>query len=163
MDPILFPITYKCNLSCKYCPLKDSRDEPDIETCLELIKDTEEEWIYITGGEPLLVKNLEEICNKIRSFGKKVGITTNGTIKNDRIHLFADRVGVSIDGDKEYHNNYRENSFDKAVEFLKNIIGKVETVLMFTLFPENEHCKEYIENLANTLKVDHLQVTKGIV
>jgi len=163
MDPILFPVTYKCNLDCKYCPMKNSRPEPDMDKCIELLKDTHEEWVYLTGGEPLLLDNIEEICNRIKSLGKKVGITTNGTIKNDRIHLFADRVGVSIDGDKDYHNEYRENSFDKAVEFLKNIVGKVETVLMFTLFPENEHCQEFIEDLANSLNVDHLQITKGIV
>jgi len=161
--PILFPVTYKCNLDCKYCYLKNSGPEPDLDKCLELIKNAEEEWIYLTGGEPLLVKNLEEICNKMKSYGKKIGITTNGTIKNYDIVNFTNRVGVSIDGNKEYHNIYRQNSFDQAVDFLKNMVGKTETVLMFTKFKENEDQVDYIEDLANTIGVDHLQITKGIV
>ncbi len=163
-NPILFPITYKCNLSCEFCKAKDSsREEPDIKKSLELIKNSDEEWIFITGGEPLMVDNIEDICNEIKSYGKKVGLTTNGTINNSRLHLFTDRVGVSIDGNKKYHNEYRNNSFDNAVNFLKSLIGKVETVLMFTKFEENKNQEDYIIQLAEDIGVDHLQITKGIV
>lgn len=162
MNIILFPITYKCNLSCKYCPMKDAGREPNLDKCLELIKSSDCEWLYITGGEPLMVKRIEEICTKIRSFGKKVALSTNGTIDNDRLPFFVDRVGVSIDGDRKYHNEYRQGSYDKAVSFLGNMVNKVETVLMFTLFPENEHCIDSVKSLAYDLDVDHLQVVRGV-
>jgi len=108
-----------------------------------------------------MVENIEKICLTIKSFGKKIGITTNGTINNERLPLFADRVGVSIDGDEKYHNEYRQGTYKKAVEFLSKLVGKVETVFMFTLFPENEHCLAFIENLSNKLNVDYLQITKA--
>lgn len=163
MTPLLFPITYKCNLSCIFCKAKESRREPDLDICLNLIKKATNEWVWITGGEPLLLHNLEKCCNEIRKSGKKVGITTNGTILNDRIHLFADRVGVSIDGNKKYHDTYRDNSYDKAVEFLKSIVGKVESVLMFTKFKENTHLLDCVIDLGHNIGVDVLQVEKGIV
>ena len=160
-NPILFPITYKCNLKCTFCKVKGS--EPMINKCLDLIKKETNEWVYITGGEPLLHPDIENICTEIKSYGKNIGITTNGTIKNDRIHLFADRVGVSIDGDKFYHDKYRDNSFESAIEFIKSIIGKVETVLMFTLFEENRHLVNWVQYFGKWLNVDYVQVTKGIV
>lgn len=160
--PIIFPITYKCNLSCKYCPAKDSQPEPDIDKCLELIKKSKKRWVWITGGEPLLVENIEEICKKIKSFGKKIGITTNGTINNDRIHLFADRVGVSIDGNREYHNIYRHGSYDQAVSFLKNLVGKVQTVLCFTLFEENKKYIDHVKELGKQLNVDYVQIVDAV-
>lgn len=164
MVPLLFPITYKCNLECANCTMKDSEPEPDIDICLGLIENLKNiEWVYITGGEPLMVENLEEICNTIRSFGKKIAISTNGTIENDRIHLFADRVGVSIDGTPGWHDKYRgKGNYKKALDFLKGIIGKVETVLMFTKYPENEHCEEFIRELGKEINVDNLQISKGI-
>ncbi|HUX58632.1 MAG TPA: radical SAM protein [Bacteroidales bacterium] len=158
---LLFPITYKCNLSCRFCSMKDSRREPVIDKCIKLIKSSKNDWVWLTGGEPLMVENIEKICLTIKSFGKKIGITTNGTINNERLPLFADRVGVSIDGDEKYHNEYRQGTYKKAVEFLSKLVGKVETVFMFTLFPENEHCLAFIENLSNKLNVDYLQITKA--
>lgn len=158
---LLFPITYKCNLDCKLCDQRNSRPEPDMDICIDLIKESKSEWVWLTGGEPLLVKNLENICLTIKSFGKKIGITTNGTINNERLPLFTDRIGVSIDGDEKYHNEYRQGSYKQAVKFLKGWVGKIETVFMFTLFPENQHCLSYIKRLAGNLNVNYLQITKA--
>lgn len=163
MEPLLLPITYKCNLKCKFCKERDKNKDPDIIKTLELVRDAPEEWVFLTGGEPLMLSNIELICNIIKSLGKKVGITTNGTIHNDRIHLFADRVGVSIDGNKQYHDKYRDNSFDSATYYLKSIIGKVHTVIMFTLFEENKHLENWIRAYYEAVGADDLQITKGIV
>jgi len=161
MEPLVFPITYECNLDCKYCSLKRSRPEPDMNKSLDLKTGLGSGVTGVTGGEPLLVKNLEEICLKIKSFGKRIGITTNGTIENDRLNVFTDRVGVSIDGDEIYHNEYRQGSYKQAVYFLKEWIGKIETVIMFTLFKENEHCVPFVKSLSETLDVNYLQITKA--
>ena len=143
-----------CNVSGK---------EPVIRKSLQLIKSDDCDWVYITGGEPFLHSGIIDICKKIKSFGKKIGVTTNGTVHNYDIIKYVDRIGVSIDGDKTYHDFYRDNSFDKAFSFLKNIIGKVETVLMFTLFEENKHLVNWVSYFGKWLGVDHIQITKGVV
>lgn len=138
-------------------------EEPDILKTFELIKDADEEWVWLTGGEPMMLSNIELICNIIKSFGKKVGIVTNGTFNNDRIQLFADLVGVSIDGNKQYHDKYRDNSFDAAVKYLKSLVGKVETVLMFTKFKENEHLENWAIAFGEAIGVNNFQSEPGIV
>jgi len=142
--------------------MKNARKEPGMVKCLDLIKKSACEWVWITGGEPLIVDDIEGVCKTIRSYEKKIGLTTNGTVNNQRVPEFIDRLGVSIDGDKKYHDEYRQGSFDKAVSYLKSMVGRVETVLMFTLFPENEQHVDYVKKLGMSLGVDNLQIEKGI-
>lgn len=164
MVPIIFPITYKCNLDCKFCFMKNSHVEPEIPVCLDIIINSPNEWVYVTGGEPLLVDHLEDICMDIKAAGKKVALSTNGTIKNSRLHLFVDRVGVSIDGNKGWHNKYRggKESYDLAVSMLESLVGKIETVLMFTRYSENGHMLNFIKALARQIDVDYLQISRGV-
>lgn len=162
INPIIFPITYQCNLNCKYCCLKDKHDEPKINKCLKLIEESDCDWVWITGGEPLLCDKLQKTCEDIKALGKMVGLTTNGTIENYDIVNYCDRVGVSIDGDKLYHDKYRDSSFDQAIAFLTSLVGQVETVMMFTQFIENRHCLKFIKKKAAELNVDYLQITPGV-
>lgn len=162
INPIIFPITYQCNLDCKYCTLKDKYDEPKVNKCLKLIENSNCDWVWITGGEPLLHKKLQKTCEDIKDMGKMVGLTTNGTIENYDIVNYCDRVGVSIDGDKPYHDKYRDGTYDQAITFLSNLVGKVETVMMFTQFVENRHCLKFIKGKAAELNVDYLQIVPGV-
>jgi len=161
MANLLWQVTFKCNLSCKYCTVKDSMREPNIENDLRLIQSSDCDWVFITGGEPLLRPDIKDICNRIHSFGKKVGLSTNGTIHND-VTKYVDRLGVSIDGERDYHNKYRDGSYDSAVEFLKSIIGKTESVIMYTYFPKYGNQRSYLETLGENIGVDFLQITKGL-
>jgi MoaA/NifB/PqqE/SkfB family radical SAM enzyme len=158
MTPILFPITYKCNLSCKYCKIRDSKKEPDMPKCLSLIKGSKNEWVFITGGEPMLVDCLLEVCSTIRSFGKKIGITTNGTIHNYEILKHVNRIGVSIDGGRDITDANRGlGTFDSAMSFLENCVGKVETAILATTDNDSE-----VSEIADMVGVDYLQVTRAI-
>ena len=80
MNHILFPITYECNLSCAGCCAKSS-EKVNIEACISNIKEKigEIEWVYVTGGEPFTVASLFEVCDTLKEYGFKVGVTTNGT------------------------------------------------------------------------------------
>jgi MoaA/NifB/PqqE/SkfB family radical SAM enzyme len=141
VNHILFPITYKCNLSCEFCISKGNQ-EVDLEVGLKSIKSKsgEVEWVYVTGGEPFLLGDqLFEVCDKIRSYGFKVGVTTNGTFFKPEIADHVDRLGVSLDGDKEYHDAYRGiGVYDKAVSLINAVKGKCETVVMSVYFGKNE-------------------------
>ncbi|MDO8640892.1 MAG: radical SAM protein [Nitrosarchaeum sp.] len=157
MTPILFPITYKCNLSCSYCTVRNSRKEPNIRECLQKIAKSNNDWVFVTGGEPLLLDNIIDVCLKLKIMGKKIGLTTNGTIF-DKFDIIKniDRIGVSIDGSKELTDRYRgKGTFDKAMFFLLQCVGKVETVIMATVKEKNED----IIKIAKDINVDYLQVT----
>jgi len=157
MNPIIFPVTYKCNLNCVYCNVKNSRQEPNIDICLDLINKSDNNWVFITGGEPLLRNDIIDICKNIKSFGKKIGLTTNGTTNNYEILKYIDRIGVSLDGDKEVTDKNRgDGVFEMALNYLKNC-SNIETVIMATIVKPLNDIE--ITKIAEKLNVDYLQVT----
>ena len=78
--------------------------------------------IAITGGEPLLRKDLEEIGAEIYRRGFPWGIVTNGTTLTEKrlqslLHAGLRSVTVSLDGLKESHEWLRgKNTYDKTIK-----------------------------------------------
>jgi MoaA/NifB/PqqE/SkfB family radical SAM enzyme len=164
MNHILFPITYACNLSCKFCAAKNSA-VVDVEQSMSALetKKGEVEWVYITGGEPFLIENLSSICDRIKAMGFKVGVTTNGTIFRPEIANHVDRLGISLDGDKEYHDTYRgEGVFDKALELFYAVKNKCETVIMSTAFKENQEALKKLEPVIEQMDPTYWQVQRDV-
>ena len=100
-------VTQKCNLSCIYChreghkSVKSKELEPDeIAKICEVFRELGIKKLKITGGEPLIRKDLLEILSVLPDFDE-ISITTNGTILKkfafDLKELGVDRVNVSLD------------------------------------------------------------------
>lgn len=83
---------FGCNLRCPYCMngrivvVKPEDWEKPVKTIdLEVIKkhvlETRTEWVMISGGEPTFtpLDKLNNLIDEIRSWGCKIGISTNGT------------------------------------------------------------------------------------
>jgi radical SAM enzyme (rSAM/lipoprotein system) len=86
--------------------------------------------VVITGGEPIVRKDLAACGNQLREHGFRWGIVTNGYAYNEETHkkLIAAGMGsitLSIDGLQENHNWLRNNpkSFEYAVNALDLIIS----------------------------------------
>ena len=78
--------------------------------------------VVITGGEPLLRKDLAECGLQLRKNGFLWGIVTNGYAYDEEMHKKLMRAGmcsitVSLDGLKETHDKFRhrEGSFDRVL------------------------------------------------
>ena len=166
MNHILFPITYQCNLNCEFCCTKYRKNEVvDIDSCLRLLytKVGQVEWVYITGGEPFLIDELPGICKQIKSMGFKVGVTTNGTQYRPYIADCVDRIGISLDGDKEYHDAYRgKGVFDSALKLFAAVKGKCETVIMSTAFRGNEEALKKLKFIVEELDPTYWQVQRDV-
>jgi len=161
---IWFPITWQCNLKCANCCAIKNLDEP-LEPRMEKLREKigEVEWVFITGGEPFMVDNLIEICDEIKAMQFKVGITTNGTIHRPEVAYHVDRIGISIDGDREYHDAYRgEGNFDKSIAFY-NMIKEVdgcETVIMSVAFKDNIDALKKLKPIVEDLDPDYWQIQR---
>jgi len=165
MSHILLQITFDCNLDCGFCSIKDNHRDAFVEECLVNIKKKagEVEWVFITGGEPLLVENLSEICDDLRAFGFKVGVTTNGTIFRPEIAEHVDRIGISIDGDKEFHDKSRgEGVYDKAITLLKAIKDKCETVVMSIALKDNQDALLRLKPIVEKIDPTYWQIRRDI-
>ena len=86
----LIPIR-RCNLSCAYCNEYDDHSKPvpteEMKRRVDLLAEMGTSIITISGGEPLLHPELEEIIRHIRRRGIIAGLITNGYL------LTADRIG----------------------------------------------------------------------
>ena len=108
-------VTDRCNFRCTYCMPKEifDRDYPflphsalltfeEITRVARLFRDQGVEKIRITGGEPLLRKNLERLIAMLAALGNlDLTLTTNGTLLARKARSLADaglkRVTVSLD------------------------------------------------------------------
>ena len=75
-----------CNLRCSYCDTPYARRAEDGRS-LSVAEITEQLGSYgtrhvvVTGGEPLLAEELDELCSKLRAEGKHVTLETAGTVE----------------------------------------------------------------------------------
>ena len=88
----IFIRTSGCNLRCKYCDTKYAYNEGKeltIKQIFEKIKKFSCKKICITGGEPLLQKDIVEILEKLKNKGYHLSIETNGSVSIDRVKEFG--------------------------------------------------------------------------
>lgn len=89
-----------CNLRCKYCDTSYALKITDgnkmsIEEIMEEVKKIGFRNITLTGGEPLIHKDVKELILKLKEEGFKVNIETNGSI--DITDYLIDDVLITMD------------------------------------------------------------------
>lgn len=83
--PSVFVRTSGCNLRCTWCDTKYASWEPEGET-LELDRLMAEvlkypaQHVVLTGGEPMIARDLPELARRLREAGKHITIETAGTV-----------------------------------------------------------------------------------
>lgn len=126
---VVWNITSKCNLRCVHC-YANVNSVSEFDAASSLIDDLSALKIPVllmSGGEPLMHKNIYDIIKYAKSKGIQVSLSTNGTLIDEEVagklkELGVDYVGVSLDGIKETHDLFRgvRGAFEKAVEGLLN-------------------------------------------
>ena len=105
-------VTDKCNLRCRYCMPEDGvckkehtemMTEDEIITAVEAAASLGITKIRITGGEPLVKKNIVSICRRVAAVAgiKEVCLTTNGILLPELARPLKEagvkRLNVSLD------------------------------------------------------------------
>ena len=174
-----FLITYRCNLKCNFCYLyenntvKNKEKEMSFNDVKKIIDEISEfkPSIYLTGGEPLLYKDIVKVIRYIKEKGCYCGLFTNGLLLTEKIaeelvDSKLNNICVSIGGSKEIHEKARNMhaSFEKAinaVKLMKKAIEKKKSSfpkigLFCTISKENEGDLYDLLPIAKKLKVDIL-------
>ncbi len=132
LNYLFWECTLRCNLNCAHCgsdciaksnvPDMPAEDFLKAIDSVEKIVNPNKTSIVITGGEPLLRNDLEEIGSELNRRGFPWGMVTNGLLLdsarfNSLINAGLHSMTVSLDGLKESHDwmRQREGSFEKAV------------------------------------------------
>jgi MoaA/NifB/PqqE/SkfB family radical SAM enzyme len=150
---ITFEVTQRCNLRCKMCFYKKNeiKKELSLKEIYSLfskkIKPFGIKNCYITGAEPFVRRDIQEIISIITSFGITITIQTNGTFsilkripKLYSLRPMIKSFGLSIDGLERTHDKIRgmEGGFKKAIENLELLHKlKIYTIVNVTILEEN--------------------------
>ena len=136
---LFWETTLRCNAKCKHCGsragedsnFKDELTTKEIEHALQTIAnkyDANEILLNITGGEPLVRKDLFEVMKFAKNLGYHWGMTTNGMLINDDIikkmkETEMNTVSISLDGLEKNHDEFRgvKGSFCKIIENIQKL------------------------------------------
>lgn len=115
LEDLRISVIDKCNFRCRYCMPEEAfrhhqflkRDEllsfDEIERFVRIIAPHGVKKVRLTGGEPLLRPNLDELIRRLRAVTtiETIGLTTNGVYLERMAKVLKqaglDRVNVSLD------------------------------------------------------------------
>lgn len=142
-DYLRISLTDNCNLRCFYCMPEEDYDftpatrlmQPDeIMTIAKQFVEMGVNKIRLTGGEPLVRKDVGKIIQDLASLPVRLTLTTNGT----RLHQFADllkdagvtSLNISLDtlDQDRFLLLTRRNQFSQVMENIQLMVTKGFTV-----------------------------------
>ncbi|MBY0598010.1 GTP 3',8-cyclase MoaA [Bacillus bingmayongensis] len=176
-------VTDRCNFRCRYCMPEEifgpdysflSNDKilsfDEIERVTRIFVSLGVRKVRITGGEPLLRKNLPELIERLNKIDgvEDIGLTTNGSLLKkfapDLYKAGLSRVTVSLDSLEEERFTYLNGNRSKVKTVLGGIQAAAEVgmkikmnmvvqkgkneqdiVQMAQYFKENKHILRFIE------------------
>ena len=163
-----YNVTGRCNMKCTFCEWW-KHQIPELSTkqalkAIDAVCSLGVPFFDLSGGEPLLRKDLIVLAKRVASHGCLVSMNTNGTLFTeniiDDVAKVFDTVVVSLDGPKQMHDKIRgvPGTYDKAVKAIKLLRSHgVKTGVNSVATPWNiDVLPHFIEELRN--KVDLAQV-----
>lgn len=166
-------VTTKCNLRCTHCYLTDYTKETPRNLAFSIIDELQAmgvAGVYLLGGEPLAMSNLDDIIRYISSKKISPSIATNGILATkDRIKLLVaagcTQYQVSLEGHSpELSDAVRgRETFEKilnGVDAIKSSGGRV--ILNLTISKRNYTQVEEMLRMARSVGVDLMRFSAFI-
>jgi len=97
--PTVFIRTVGCNLRCEWCDTKaalEGGQEMSVEQILAKVEEYKTQFICLTGGEPMLQKDLIKLLNRLLERCYQVTLETNGTISLENVPC-SESMLISMD------------------------------------------------------------------
>ncbi|NTV40950.1 MAG: radical SAM protein [Candidatus Moranbacteria bacterium] len=140
-------VTRRCNLQCVHCCEPDQIKELSLVEIKNVIDELSKgglKKICITGGEPFLRNDLDEITKYATEKGMFVTLSTNGFILNDlrllNVKPYINNIRFSLHGTEKNHNEVvqNKNGFKKVMDSiqLSNKLG-VPVSVVASIFAKN--------------------------
>ena len=153
----------RCNLDCTYCNEYDDSSKPvtleEMKRRLDLLADMGTSIITISGGEPLMHPELDDVIRHIRKRGMIAGLITNGFFLNrERIERLneagLEHLQISID-------NVMPDEVSK--KSLKSLDGRLEMLSEWAVFEVNINSVlgSGVKNSEDALKIAHRALELG--
>ena len=149
---VAYNCTSRCNLRCLHCYSSSEANDCDNELntaeakgLMAQLAEANCPVVLFSGGEPLLRSDLFELLAETRQLKLRTVISSNGTLIDSAIAMQlaeagVSYVGISIDGEEEFHDKFRQTtgSFKAAVAGIENCKkAGLKTGLRFTITKAN--------------------------
>ncbi len=173
-----FELTSRCPLDCKMCYVHRKENdceaikkEKDTQWWLQLTEEAKNAGMFLlllTGGEPLLRKDFDEIYLNAKRSGLLISVNTNGLlIDENKVKFFKDnppqKLNISVYGASEetYHKLCgNSEAYEKVINSIIRLKeAGVSLKINYTVTQYNSHDAEKIYKFANELKIPVQTVT----
>lgn len=166
---VIWNLVRRCNLNCRHCySLSADTDFPGELTTAEIfsvmddLKRFRVPVLILSGGEPLLRPDIFEISRRAKQMGFYVGLSSNGTLIDDRIAdriagVGYDYVGISLDGIGGVHDAFRrrQGAYDEALGGIRRCRDRgVKIGVRFTMTERNVGSLVELLNLVEDEDID---------
>ena len=166
---VIWNLTRRCNLQCRHCyTVSADREFPgelshdQAMTVLEDLGAFGIPALILSGGEPLMRRDLFEIAERARRMKLYLALSTNGTVIEGETaarvaDIGFDYVGISIDGIGATNDWFRcrEGAFERALAGIRACKARgVKVGLRFTITEQNADQLPDLLNLTEAEGVD---------
>lgn len=167
-----FELTPRCNFNCQMCYVhmtdeeiqKSGKNELSTDQWLSLASDAVDNgllFLLLTGGEPFIRKDFDEIYLQLKKMGLMVSLNSNGSMLDvDRMNLLINnpptRLNVTLYGgsDATYERLCGRPVFHKVVNNIRKIReAGISVRLNVSVTPDNCHDIKDIYRIANELGI----------
>lgn len=127
-----------CNCRCVMCDIWKANSEKreisseDLERHIDAIRELRVQRVMLTGGEPLLHRNLWALCSRLQALRIRITLVTTGLLIAQHaadIASVIDTVVISLDGDRDVHDAIRrvKGGFDRIAKGVMALHGEFPT------------------------------------
>jgi heme d1 biosynthesis radical SAM protein NirJ len=151
---VIWNLVRRCNLTCKHCysisgdvEFPGELSTAEVYRVMDDLKAFGVPVLILSGGEPLLRRDIFEVSARAKAKGFYVGLSTNGTLIDatlaDRVRDSGyDYVGISLDGIGATHDRFRRKAgaYQAALDALRLLRDRdVKVGVRFTMTDDNIH------------------------
>ena len=169
LSGLFLEVTSRCNARCEHCGSSCGdfipKDEVKKEVLIAALDDIAKNYdpkkigLYVTGGEPLVRKDLFEIMDHANKLGFPWGMTSNGMlitqeIVDKMVETNMKTISISLDGPREIHEKFRKvpGSFDNIINGIKMMqkCPSIKTIQITTVC--NKRNIRYLDDVYKIVK-----------
>ncbi len=122
--------THRCNLACAGCDRirlygQENTLDLSLDECVKAVRESGAPVVTITGGEPLLYKDLKPLTEELLMMKRYVYLCSNGILTENFIEEFVPQsrltLNFHIDGMEETHDSItnKPGTFKMAIEAIR--------------------------------------------
>ena len=149
---VIWNLIRRCNLACKHCysisgdvDFPGELSTPEVFRVMDDLKAFRVPVLILSGGEPLMRRDVFEISARAKAMQFYVGLSSNGTLIDaslaDRIRdIGYDYVGISLDGIGPTHDRFRRKpgAYEGALGGLRLLRDRnIKVGVRFTMTEDN--------------------------